>query len=269
MTRAHLSLLSLTLVGLCTLFSAQAYAQDSPPTLDLSIGVKGGMNGSWATEVPEDSRFTAGNQEYVVDPEYYPLFGLGGDFGLALELRAFGLIGLETGVRFSFDNGKGWNDKKDANSGQILARVNQEQSSTSIRVPLFLKLSGTSGLVRPYMAVGFEFVNQSESSLKYSVENRAGSVNQADFERLQARNLIEPSSYTGVGANLGIEINLGFIKIPIELRGLYNLNYDESFNERIRVEGDNPNDFKFIYNGGFQGHFGFTVGLLYNYELYL
>lgn len=268
MMRAHLSLIPLT-VALCSLFSVQAYAQDGPPTLDFSVGVKGGMNGSWATEVPEDSRVQLGNQEYLVDPEYYPLFGLGGDLGLAFELRAFGLIGLETGVRFSFDNGKGWNDKKDANSGAILARVNQEQSTTSIRVPLFLKLSATSGVVRPYIALGVEFVNQSESSIEYTLENREGIYDPNDFARLQARNLIEPSSYTGAGANLGIEIDLGVIKIPIELRGLYNLNYDESFNARIRAEGDNSNNAKFFYNGAYQGHFGFTVGLLYNYSLYL
>lgn len=263
--------LSRVLAASCGMFvlclSTQAAAQDAPPRLDLSIGVKGGMNGSWTTEVPEDSRFQAGGNEYVVDPEYYPLFGLGGDFGLSMELRAWGLIGLETGVRFSFDNGKGWNDKKDASSGTILARVNQEQSTTSVRVPLYLKLSGTSGLVRPYIGLGFEFVNQTESAIDYSVENRAGTVDPNDMERLKARNQIEPSSYTGVGANLGIEIDLGFLKIPIELRGLYNLNYDESFAGRIRVEGDDGSTAKFYYNGAYQGHFGFTVGILYNYSI--
>ena len=263
--RAHPLPLALATLALgLTLLSPQAQAQEAPSRLDLSIGLKGGMNGAWTTEVPEDSRVKIGSQDYIVDPEYYPMFGLGGDFGLALEVRAFGLVGLETGVRFSFDNAKGWNDKKDAASGVVIARVNQEQSTTSIRVPLWLKLSATSGLVRPFMGLGIEYVNQTESTIEYTVENRAGTY---DPGRLSSRNLIETSSYTGVGGTLGLEIDLGFLKIPIELRGLYNLNYDESFAGRVRVQGDDPNTANFYYNGAYQGHFGFSIGVLYNYSI--
>lgn len=244
-----------------------AMGQTKPKKLELGIGVKGGMNGSWTTEVPEDSRFSKGNTTYTVDPEYYPLFGLGGDIGLSVDLRAFGIVAIETGVTYSFDNGAGWNDKKDGQSGQIITRINQEQSTTSLRIPLLLKLSGTSGLVRPFIGLGAEFVFQQSSNIKYIEEKRAGQEDPESFAARQRRNQIETSDYVGLGGTLGLEIDLGFLRIPIEFRGLYNVNYDESFDSRVRVEGDDPNNFVFQYNGMYQGHFGFSIGILYNHTL--
>ena len=266
MSRLPLCIISaLVVLGITSTGFAQA---KKPATLEIGVGIKGGMNGSWATEVPEQSRIRSGNQEYVVDPEYYPLFGLGGDFGLSVDIRAWGLIALETGFKVSFDNGKGWNDKKQAGSDTVITRINQEQSTLSYRIPLMLKLSGTSGLVRPYLSLGAEFVIQSENNIEYTEEKRAGQLAPGELERLQQRNQIDPSSYVGLGGALGLEIDLGFLRIPIELRGLYNVNYGESFDERVKVEGDNPNAWVFRYNGMYQGHFGFSIGILYNHTLF-
>ena len=250
------------------LTASTAFAQTKPPQLEIAIGVKGGMNGSWTQEVPEDSRFKVNNQEYVVDPEYYPLFGLGGDIGLALEVRAWSLLTLETGLKVSFDNGEGWNDKKSAGSGTVITRITQKQTTQSWRIPLMLKIGGTSGLVRPFFGVGAEFIIQSQSNIEYTEEKRAGSLDPESLRRLKERNQIEPSTYVGLGATAGLEIDLGFLRIPIELRGLYNVNYNDSFAERVKVEGNDPNNVKFTYNGMYQGHFGFSIGLLYNHTLF-
>lgn len=247
--------------------AAMPIIKERLPQLEIGIGIKGGMNGSWVTEVPEDSRYTDSNgQQFVVDPDFYPMFGLGGDVGLAVDIRAWSIVGIETGVRLSYDNGRGWNDKKLTGSDTVITRVVQEQSTQSLRIPLLLKLSASSGLVRPFFGVGAEFVRQRESTLVYSEEKRAGQLGAGELEKLQARNLIETTNYTTIGATLGLEINLDFIRIPIEFRGLYNLDYDESFEKRVRVEESNG-DTTFVYNGQSQGHFGFSIGILYNHTL--
>ena len=103
---------------------------------------------------------------------------------------------------------------------------------------------------------------------EYTEEKRAGSLDPESLRRLKERNQIEPSTYVGLGATAGLEIDLGFLRIPIELRGLYNVNYNDSFAERVKVEGNDPNNVKFTYNGMYQGHFGFSIGLLYNHTLF-
>ena len=50
------------------------------PDLQISLGVKGGLNGSWTTEIPENDPNSP-----VGDPDYFPLFGLGGSFGGRLQ----------------------------------------------------------------------------------------------------------------------------------------------------------------------------------------
>jgi hypothetical protein len=253
------------------LVPASALAQDGAKKdgfrLDIVGGLKGGLNGSWFTEIPEDSRVNIGGQEYIVDPDYYPSFGLGGTVGLALDIRAMGIVGLETGLHLSFDNAKGWNDLKV--NGQVATRINQEQSTTSMRIPLLLKVGSPDGTVKPALGLGVEFVVQSDSTIEYSEEKRAGQLGAGELERLQARNQIEPSSYTLGVVSLGLEIDFGNLRMPIELRAAYNLGYDDGFAERVRVEGDNPNNAVFYYNGAYQGHFGLFLGLVYDYELWL
>jgi hypothetical protein len=235
--------------------------------LDLMGGLKGGLNGSWFTEIPEDSVVNIGGQDYIVDPDYYPSFGLGGAVGLALEARAWGIVGLETGVYLSFDNAKGWNDIKV--NGTVATRINQQQSSTSTRVPLMIKVGTPDGTVRPVFGLGVEFVSQTDSTINYTEEKKAGSADPQSLKALQDRNQIETSSYTLGVLSLGLEIDFGQLRMPIELRAAYNLGYDDSFGSRVRVEGDDPNNAKFYYNGAYQGHFGLFLGLVYDYELWL
>jgi hypothetical protein len=260
---------------MASLGPSEAVAQDAAEAskegvrLDIMAGLKGGLNGSWLTEVPEDSRVNLGGRDYIIDPDYYPGFGLGGAIGIAVDVRAWGVVGIETGLTYSYDNARGWNDLKDGASGQVISRINQDQSTTSLRIPLLIKVSSPDGMVKPVLGLGFEFVRQLDSSLEYSEERRAGQLAPGELERLQNRNLIEPSNYTLGVLSLGLEIDFGPLRMPIELRAAYNLGYDSSFDERIRTEGDNPNNARFYYNGAYQGHFGLFLGLVYDYELIL
>ena len=252
--------------------SGRARIPDDKFRLDINVGVKGGMTGAWVFDVPApaQSEYDRISQE---SKAYYPAFGLGGDIGLVLDVRALGIVGIETGARFSFDNAEGYNDIKQAGSNDVLFRVTQDQSTTSLRIPLLLKLSTPDGVVRPTFAAGIEFVNQLDSAISYDVENRGGVESSSSSTRREERNQIETSSYKLVSVALGLEIDLGHVKIPIELRGQYNLDYEgENFDNRVRVEDPDPNrrnDETFFYDGAYQGHFGISIGLIYDLVLLL
>ena len=233
--------------------------------LDVGIGLKGGLTGSWALEVPENNATRIGAES----KSYYAGFGLGGDVGLAVDARALGIVGLETGLRVSFDNAKGYNELKAAGSQAILYTVNQEQKTSSLRIPLLLKLSTPNGTVRPTFSFGLEFVRQLDSSLSYDVVDGAASAPSDETARREARNQIETSNYKLLSGAFGIEIDLGPVKIPIEILAQYNLDYGgDSFDQRVRVEGTGG-DATYYYNGAYQGHFGVNVGLIYDLGLFL
>ena len=233
--------------------------------LDIGLGLKGGLTGAWALEVPENSDTSISDETKA----YYSAFGLGGDVGVALDIRALGIVGVETGLRVSFDNAQGFNELKDGETDELLYRVNQEQQSTSLRIPLLLKLSTPNGVVRPTFAFGLEWARQLDSSINYSVDNEGASEPDSVTARRLERNQIEASNYRLLTGAFGIEIDLGAVKIPIELRAQYNLDYGgDAFDPRVRIEGSGR-DAVYYYDGAYQGHFGVTVGLIYDLGLLL
>lgn len=233
--------------------------------LDIGIGVKGGLTGAWALEVPENAA-TSFNDE---SKSYYAAFGLGGDVGLMVDARALGIVGIETGLRFSFDNAEGFNELKNGSTDKILFKINQEQRTTSMRIPLLLKLSTANGTVRPTFSFGLEFVRQLDSSISYDVDEVTEIESESDTTRREERNQIETSNYKLLSGAFGIEVDLGPVKIPIELRAQYNLDYGgESFDDRVRLEGTGS-DAVYYYNGAYQGHFGVNIGLIYDLGLFL
>ena len=80
------------LVAMSALGSTQAFAQEKSAAadesglfrLDIGIGLKGGLTGAWALEVPENPAYKFNDES----KSYYSAFGLGGDFGLMLDARA-------------------------------------------------------------------------------------------------------------------------------------------------------------------------------------
>ncbi len=247
--------------------ASDAAAGDEGFRLDVLGGVKGGLTGAWNLEVP-----TGPEQTFVPSESksYYPAFGLGGDIGLSVGALALGIVGLETGVRFSFDNAEGYNDLEQAGSGDRIARINQEQRTSSLRLPLLLKVARPVGTVKPTFGIGFEFVRQLDSTIGYDIEdNRGGSALEDAVARKEERNQIEATNYTALTLALGIEIDLGPVRIPIELRAQYNLNYaGESFEERVRMEGSGS-DAVYYYDGQYQGHFGVSIGVIYDHMFHL
>ncbi len=249
---------------------ATASAQEPVP-LDLSVGLKGGAMMQAVTEVPE----LTPQQVRQYQPQrddlsgFFGGFGVGPGFGLSLEARAWEVVGLETGFFYSLDHATGWVDK--SINGNDVGRVLSDQQTSALHIPLLLKANAKTEMVKPFFGLGFEFVLQQTSSLDYRSEPEDGQHpgNIEQFEEQYAnRNTIEPSSYTLLQLTTGIELDLGEIRIPFEIRAGYNLGWDESFEARVDAEGQGDNT-EFRYNGEYLAHFGVFVGVMYDWELEL
>lgn len=237
------------------LFTQNASAQD-PFALNLAVGLKGGLNASAASGVPEGDSFTLAGRQ-VADPNIYPMFGLGGGIGIALEARALDLVGLETGLHLSYDNADGYEDKNDAFSGSTLVRENQRQRTTALHVPLLLKLVVPGVVVRPVFGLGVEFVIQMDSTLEHEPDLMTNPRN------------VETGSYTLAMLTAGLEFHVGVVRIPLELRFGYNLGFGSTASDRVRTEGNTFNSASIIYDGAYQGHAGIFTGIIYEYDLLL
>ena len=232
-----------------------AWAQD-PLSLKLGVGLKGGLSGSLASGVAEDEVWNVGGQDLIYDPNVFPMFGMGGGVGVTFEARIMDLVGLESGVYLSYDNGDGFQDVNDAFGNKIVT-VNQEQRTTAIHVPLLAKFVVPGAVVRPAFGLGAEFVFQQSSTFTQ------------DPEVYTNPHTIEESTYVLGMLTAGLEFNVGVVRIPLELRLGYNLGFGSKTSDRVRTEGNNPTTTPIIYDGEYQGHFGLFTGIVYDYELFL
>lgn len=256
---------------LLSAFTSALFISAAPATADafpfeIGVGLKGGVNGSAGPGISDNSTISDqnGNQFVVGNVEYHPHFGIGGSFGAVLELRALGVLGLETGLYYSRDNGQGWVDKNDGATGRTLLRLHSEQETTAYHFPVLLRANIPNPLIRPFIGVGFEFVRQSNSTISYRQEQQAGRYTDSDFQRIEETYLIAPSNYTLLLASLGMEIKVASMRIPIEVRAGYNLGFDDSLSARATFNSDTQ---QFTYDGAYQGHFGIFTGIIYDFDI--
>jgi hypothetical protein len=248
---------------LVALFAIALPAEADAFLLQFGGGIKGGMNGSVANGVDEGTAilFDDGNS-YTLNqgPELYPMFGIGGAVGMHLEVRALDIVGLESGLHVSFDNGNGWEDKNV--NGVRVGRVDQEQRTMSLRVPLILKAS-IPGFVRPTFGLGAEFVFQQSSELNYSYSS-------SSFDTTAQNEIytIATSNYTLLMLTLGLEIDVDPMRIPIELRLGYNPAFSGDPNGRVEGFGTpNSGAFEIEYQGQYQAHFALMTGIIYDFDI--
>lgn len=241
---------------LIALFCLTFTASTAAAQITIGVGIKGGLNSSLVDGVPEDETLEFQGQTYQLDPDFFPMFGIGGAIGATVEARALGYIGLETGLHYSFDNGSG-NEEINNPQGQRILTVNQDQRSKSIRVPVLLKLAIPFPVITPVFGLGIEVVSQTDSELEYDVQ-AAG-----------ANKDIATSTYTLFAFSIGLEFKVQQIRIPLELRAGYNLGFDNTLSGRVTPEGDNINSATFVYDGAYQGHVGLYTGIMYDFDLLL
>lgn len=254
------------LIAATLAFSTTASAQDSGKTrLDLSVGIKGGAAMSAVTEVPnltpeQWTRYGARDDA----SGFFGAFGVGAAGGLALEARVWEVLGLETGFYYSQDHATGWLDKEHAQSNTNLGRIYSEQDTSALHIPLLIKVNAKTEMIKPFFGLGLEFVFQQDSDLSYRTDDRAVEPFVAEYER---RNRIEPSSYTLLQLTTGIEIDLGDVRIPIEVRAGYNLGFDDTFSARVDPREQDDGSYLLFYDGEYLGNFGFLTGVMYDFDL--
>jgi hypothetical protein len=133
-------------------------------------------------------------------------------------------------------------------------------------VPLSVKFSLTKKDIRPVFGLGLEFVIQQNSSLTYENDEAVQDPSDPNRPLPSERNEIEPSNYTMFMFTGGVEFDVGPVTIPVELRVGYNLGWDNTFTERVRVENPGADDETFVYDGKYLGHAGIFTGVQYRWD---
>jgi hypothetical protein len=233
--------------------------------VDGAFGLKGGVLTTGAPEVPENGTYQAnGMTREAGDSDLIGMFGAGGAFGPHVQLLFNRTFGVETGLQWTGDRAKGNNDLLDPESDEQIGTMYQTQRSPAVHIPLLLKLQPPFEGVRPVLGVGVEFVRQLNSQLTYESE---GQTRTKDVQRISRRNEIEASNYTLLQFTAGAEFDADPFVIPVELRLGYNLGWNNSFSDRVRVESPNADPPRFVYNGEYLGHLGLYVGVEYRWDI--
>lgn len=234
--------------------------------LTLGVGVKGGMNGSVANGVEEGDSFTVDGNQFAINqgPDIYPMFGVGGAVGPVIEVRALDIVGLEIGLLTSWDNGSGFEDKNAVGGGTI-GRIDQKQTTRSLRLPISAKAS-VPGFVRPTFGLGVELVFQGKSELRYSSDNIL--INQVPdgYQFSGATYNIEPSTYATFLFSFALEFDIMNFRIPIELRGNLNTGFKRDLEPRLANATGGPGNFTLTYDGKYQAHFALFTGVVYDFD---
>jgi opacity protein-like surface antigen len=226
--------------------------------LELSVGLKGGLNATAVERVPNGTIEYQG-QEFQHDPPIAGGFGIGGAYGLKLEFRAIDIVGLETGFYRSHDRSSGETIYTNTPNNQSFS---QEQTATSFRFPVLVKLTPPLEPVRPIVGLGIEYVNQQSSSFTYSPQ--PGGVRTNAIKK----------NYLLLQATVGVEIDVTEeLRIPLELRGSLQPGWDASYDRRVEtrnvtVQGSNNavTGITYDYTGDYQAHFGFFTGISYRWD---
>ena len=226
------------------LVSSTALADEpevEPERAGLEIGVSLlGSAGAVFLNEPEDQTVTIGASEVDV---VYPGFGgvaFGG--GLTLDIRYAGIVGIETGALLSRDYGAG-----------EINDVNITIGQSSVHVPLILKLMIPTGMARPFLFGGLEFVMPGEASAEHDSDLLPEDLFTA---------VADP--YRLVSFGFGLEALVGNdnvdIRIPIAIRGGINTSTPEGVEGRAEY---NLGSGSIEFNSEFQYHIMMTVGVSY------
>ena len=112
-------------------------------------------------------------------------------------------------------------------------------------------------MVRPVFGLGAQFVFQQDSTLEH--DNAGGRF-------ITNPRTIETSNYVLGMLTAGLEINVLYVRIPIELRLGYNLGFGSAASDRVRLEGNSPGTATVVYDGAYQFHAALFTGIIYEYD---
>jgi hypothetical protein len=243
MSTRSISLCTMVLVVLLGVYLNPSEAQAQvPDLLDINVTAKGGVSFSGVNK-PGTKEFNGGR----ADITYPGFFGVGQMYGLFIEPRFTGLkiveLGLEIGFVYSQSTGSG-----DINEQDVTLKA------TDIIIPVHAKAAFALGLASFTVGLGADVL------LPQSVEmdKPAGISNIKASERPSA-------TYFGVQLGVEFEVPLVGIKIPLEFRGRFNPNMEDTYDSRLTIEGSGSNaTIGYMPNWKFQGELMLGVGYAFN-----
>lgn len=236
------NLVGLSLAAAFLISSATTFALDIP-LWDLRVGIRGGPNINILTEVVEED----------TDPVYPGFVDVGWCIGGSLAVDYMDIVGLELELLYSSEsvsgtaefNGDLGTDSKKESSDLIL-------EASSLHFPIFVRGQIPTGVARPFLHLGVDFV-LSRSDHNMIVEQLGdapaytdGCQPGTDCDPFPQQNFhvnpIDSSTFFLVG--FGLDMDVGPVTIPVEFRGLFNLGFSDSIEDRVtRTNGGAPYGF--------------------------
>jgi hypothetical protein len=215
------------------LWAGEAQAQ-LPDILDIDVSLKGGLSFSGVNK-PGKKEFEGRS----ADITYPGFFGLGQMYGLFIEPRFTLLpiikLGLEIGFVYSQSTGDG-----DINDQSITLKA------TDMIIPIHAKAAISMGLANFTVGLGADVVLPQS----VDIDKPSNITNLKVSERPGA---------TYFGVQLGVEFVVPGIglKIPLEFRGRFNPNLEDTYDPRVTIDG---NTIGYMPNWKFQGELMLGIG---------
>ena len=238
----HCGVFAFAMVAAAALSLSTAEQAQAQVPIDLGVAAVGYYGGSFLDE-PDDKLITVGGgQAEAVYPGFAGFGDLGG--GLTLDFRAFGIVGLETGVIFANHEASG-----EINDVDITIK------QSALHIPLLLKLVVPTAVVRPNFFFGVEFVLPQDAS---------ATASRPIFPDGLTANA---DPYTMLAFGFGLEFALPIVgvdlRIPLAIRGGYNIDDSGELEDRVSFGLDGFTVRSAEFNAAYQWHASVTLGLAY------
>lgn len=217
-------------LALCLLVASTARAGAND--FDLKIGIRGGPNFSMLLK-PTDS------SDYKTVPYPKFMFDLGWNFGGALNMRAWDLIGLEIGAIYGIDSLKGSSfiDNVVAQGTRERIKNNISFSQTTLHIPIVAQMTLPFTVIRPFGSLGVDLVvNRSSRTYEQNFDTFVApgedDVTDPDHDEFYRSALAQGAYssvlneddqqiYGGFVLGAGVTIAAPRVEIPLEARIIY------------------------------------------------
>lgn len=230
------------------LLGASSAAADWRDTLELGVGVRGSLGGSYSA-TPDVLR--AEIDGVTVEPAPYEgWWGFGAGGGLNLDARLFGWLGLELGVLVTKDEGV-----EDLEEAELVG------TNIALHLPLAVVLTLPARGLRPLLLLGYEAVVPLSTSSSYSGD-RYEVATEADAYGLL---------HTGLGFEVDLPIEGYDLRIPFAFRMAFNLANDSTvLAGRARYEGGRRGPAvqidRAVFSTEYDAHLTLTTGLTWYFR---